>query len=142
MSHGFRAMDVTKPYEFIGFGAMAVTKPYEFIGFGAASAPEASSACVLGASSSTESLRRRGRPRGGVFGPHRLPNLGRTYGRILDFCFWDLGPLSGQTWPQDPFNRVQLEIWCRTHPKLAPELNFDAISWRFCVRTSKLKSRF
>ncbi len=29
------AMDVTKPYEFIGFGAMAVTKPGEFIGFGA-----------------------------------------------------------------------------------------------------------
>ena len=24
------AMDVTKPYEFIGFGAMDVTKPYEF----------------------------------------------------------------------------------------------------------------
>ncbi len=32
-----RAMDVTKPYEFIGFGAMDVTKPYEFIGFGAES---------------------------------------------------------------------------------------------------------
>jgi hypothetical protein len=29
------AMDVTKPYEFIGFGAMDVTKPYKFIGFGA-----------------------------------------------------------------------------------------------------------
>ncbi len=31
----FGAMEVTKPYEFIGFGAMDVTKPYEFIGFGA-----------------------------------------------------------------------------------------------------------
>ncbi len=30
-----RAMDVTKPYNFIGFGAMDVTKPYKFIGFGA-----------------------------------------------------------------------------------------------------------
>ena len=29
------AMDVTKPYKFIGFGAMDVTKPYKFIGFGA-----------------------------------------------------------------------------------------------------------
>ena len=32
---GFGAMDTTKPYEFIGFGAMDITKPYEFIGFGA-----------------------------------------------------------------------------------------------------------
>ena len=31
----FGAMDITKPYEFIGFGAMDITKPYEFIGFGA-----------------------------------------------------------------------------------------------------------
>jgi hypothetical protein len=31
----FGAMDVTKPYEFIGFGAMDVTKPYKFIRFGA-----------------------------------------------------------------------------------------------------------
>ncbi len=29
------AMEVTKPYKFIGFGAMEVTKPYKFIGFGA-----------------------------------------------------------------------------------------------------------
>ncbi len=29
----FGAMDVTKPYNFIGFGAMGVTKPYKFIGF-------------------------------------------------------------------------------------------------------------
>ncbi len=34
---GFGAMDVTKPCEFIGFGAMDVTKPCEFIGFGAIS---------------------------------------------------------------------------------------------------------
>jgi hypothetical protein len=32
---GFGAMDVTKPYKCIGFGAMDVTKPYKFIGFGA-----------------------------------------------------------------------------------------------------------
>ncbi len=29
------AIDVTKPYEFIGFGAIDVTKPCRFIGFGA-----------------------------------------------------------------------------------------------------------
>ncbi len=29
------AMDVAKPYKFIGFGPMDVTKPYEFTGFGA-----------------------------------------------------------------------------------------------------------
>ena len=29
------AMDVTKPYEFIGFGAMEATKPYKFTGLGA-----------------------------------------------------------------------------------------------------------
>jgi hypothetical protein len=28
------AMEVTKPYKFIGFVAMEVTKPYKFIGFG------------------------------------------------------------------------------------------------------------
>ena len=32
---GLGALDVAKPYKFIGFGAMAVTKPYKFIGFGA-----------------------------------------------------------------------------------------------------------
>ncbi len=35
--YGTLAMDVTKPYKFIGFGAMDVTKPYKFIGFGAPS---------------------------------------------------------------------------------------------------------
>ena len=30
----FGAMDVTKPYKFIGFEAMAATKPYKFILFG------------------------------------------------------------------------------------------------------------
>jgi hypothetical protein len=34
---GFGALDVTKPYQFIGFGALDVTKPYKFIGFGAES---------------------------------------------------------------------------------------------------------
>ena len=40
----FGALDVTKPYEFIGFGALEVTKPYEFIGrtsLGAAAHPRA-----------------------------------------------------------------------------------------------------
>ncbi len=32
---GFGAMDVAKPYKFIGFGAMDVAKPYKFIWFGA-----------------------------------------------------------------------------------------------------------
>ncbi len=30
-----KAINVTKPYEFIGFGAIDVTKPYRSIGFGA-----------------------------------------------------------------------------------------------------------
>ena len=32
---GFGAINVTKPYKFIGFGAINVTKPYKFIRFGA-----------------------------------------------------------------------------------------------------------
>jgi hypothetical protein len=30
-----RAIDITKPYKFIGFGAIDITKPYKFIRFGA-----------------------------------------------------------------------------------------------------------
>ena len=30
----------------------------------------------------------------------------------FDFGFW---PVSGRTWPRDPFQRVGLEKWCRTH---------------------------
>ncbi len=30
-------------------------------------------------------------------------------------------------WPRDPFQRVGLEKWCRTHPKLAPETNSKAV---------------
>ena len=31
-----------------------------------------------------------------------------------------LWSLSGQTWPQDPFKRVRLEKWCRTHLESTP----------------------
>jgi hypothetical protein len=34
----------------------------------------------------------------------------------------------GQTWPRDQSKRVGLEKWCRTHPKLAPETNSNAVS--------------
>ncbi len=41
-------------------------------------------------------------------------------------------PLSGQTWPRDPLQRVWLEKWCcRAHLKLAPETNSKAMSWPF-----------
>ena len=33
----------------------------------------------------------------------------------FDFGFW---PVSGRTWPRDPFQRVGLEKWCRTNPKI------------------------
>ncbi len=42
--------------------------------------------------------------------------------------FW---PVSGRTWPRDPFKRAGLEKWCRTHPKLAQEINYKTISWPF-----------
>jgi hypothetical protein len=59
------AMEVTKPYEFIGFGAMEVTKPYEFIGFGAMEVPVFRYTRVLGmpesrASPGPENTRARG----------------------------------------------------------------------------------
>ncbi len=43
------AMDVTKPYEFIGFGAMDVTKPYKFIWFGDIHGPKPSEFIGFGA---------------------------------------------------------------------------------------------
>ncbi len=48
-------------------------------------------------------------------------------GGFLDFSF-GFGSFSGQTWPQDPFRRVTLEKWCRTHLKSAPKTNCNAIS--------------
>ena len=36
--------------------------------------------------------------------------------------------VSGRIWPRDPFQRVGLDKWCRTHPKFAPEINSEAIS--------------
>ncbi len=43
------------------------------------------------------------------------------------------GRLSRRTWPRDPFQRVGLEKWCRTHTQLAPETDFEghivAMSW-------------
>ncbi len=35
LAHKLSAIDITKPYKFIGFGAIDITKPYKFIGFGA-----------------------------------------------------------------------------------------------------------
>ncbi len=43
----------------------------------------------------------------------------------LNFGNW---PICGRTWPRDPFQRVRLEIWCRTQPKLAPDANSKTIS--------------
>ncbi len=38
---------------------------------------------------------------------------------------------SGRAWPRDPFQRVKLDKWCRTHLELAPETNAKAMSWPF-----------
>ncbi len=55
-------------------------------------------------------------------GPRSLPNgLPLPSFRIghknynLYVGFW---PVSGRTWPRDPFQRVGLEKWCRNHPQL------------------------
>jgi hypothetical protein len=45
-----------------------------------------------------------------------------SFGRFRSF--------PGQTWPQDPFQRVRLEKWCRTHLKLAPKTNYKANAYR------------
>jgi hypothetical protein len=55
----------------------------------------------------------------------RLPWGMRTTNLVLA----GLGPVSGGTWPRDPLQRVRLEIWCRTHTKLAPETKSKAVSW-------------
>ncbi len=52
---GCGAIDVTTPYEFIGCGAIDVTKPYEFIGFG--SIGVTNSAVPRGGSSSSRARR-------------------------------------------------------------------------------------
>ena len=46
---------------------------------------------------------------------------------VLNGFWWVLGG----TWPRDPFQRVGLEKWCRTHPKLDPETigRFVTIFW-------------
>ena len=44
--------------------------------------------------------------------------LGKMIILVLVFCCF--GSVFGQSWPQDPFKRVRLEKWCRTHLKLAP----------------------
>ncbi len=52
--------------------------------------------------------------------------LPRNNNYDLSFVFRSF---SGRAWPRDPLQRVRLEKWCRTHPKLAPETNQKAISW-------------
>ena len=42
--------------------------------------------------------------------------LGKMIILVLVVCCF--GPVFGQSWPQDPFKRVRLEKWCRTHLKL------------------------
>ncbi len=40
-------------------------------------------------------------------------------------------PITGRTWPRDPFKQVGLGKWYTNHPKLAPETDFNAVSWPF-----------
>ncbi len=39
---------------------------------------------------------------------------------IFGFCVKGHGLVFGPSWPQDPFERVRLEKWCRTRLTLAP----------------------
>ena len=48
--------------------------------------------------------------------------------QIQIIIFIGFGTVSGRNWPRDPFQRVGLNKWCRTHPKLAPETNSNAVS--------------
>ena len=50
------ALEVTKPYKFIGFGALDATKPYKFIGFGPAR-PHRTHAASVGAPASAAEVR-------------------------------------------------------------------------------------
>ncbi len=109
---GIGAMDVTKPYEFIGIGAMDVTKPYEFIGIGAIYWGMA-----VGRLGSPGAFRRLYGtqesymvPSGGGGGryPRALYSPSFRVGNNnynFNCVFW---PVSGRTWPRDPFKRVGL----------------------------------
>jgi hypothetical protein len=55
----------------------------------------------------------------------RPPGGGRPGRKNCDFGFW---PVSGRTWPRDPFHRVGLEKWCINHPTLAQRTNSKAVS--------------
>ncbi len=55
-----------------------------------------------------------------------LPSLKMNNKNYNLYCgFW---PVSGRPWPRDPFQRVGLKKWCRTHTKVAPENNYKAVS--------------
>ena len=68
--------------------------------------------------------------------------LGAKFGRIpaknqMKIIMLILGfrPVCCRTWPRDPFQRVGLEQWCRTHPKFAPETHSKAGPSSFLVMT-------
>ena len=94
---GFGAMDVTKPYKFIGFGAMDVTKPYKFIGFGNFKLFKDRKSVILGVWAAPGALE----PYKKV-GGDSVKSLNRN-------------PVN-----PNPFRRVRLGSWCRTHLQLAP----------------------
>ncbi len=48
-----------------------------------------------------------------------------------DLSFGLFRSFSGRAWPRDPLQRVRLEKCNRTHPKLAPESNYKAMSWQY-----------
>ncbi len=51
-------------------------------------------------------------------------------------CFW---PAFGKKMPQNPVKGVRLEKQCRTHLKLGPQINHEAISWLIPGPSQKLK---
>ena len=86
------------------------------------------------------------RPGSPTSGPEALLcNKGLVAGKplgkmvILVYFVCCFGQVFGQSWPQDPFERVRFEQWCRTHLKLAPETNYKAMSWPFPGLRQKLK---
>ena len=47
----------------------------------------------------------------------------------LKFKFPSFWTFPGRSWPRDRLKQVQLEKWCRMHPKSSPETTSKAIWW-------------
>ncbi len=106
-----------KPCKFMGFGDIHGPKPYKFIGFG-----DVGTDGRPHAEANSEVAAQNIRPRYNEASSYLSFRIGNEICNF-SFVFW---PVSGRTWPRDPFHRVGLEKWCRTHPQLTPETNLNA----------------